>query len=75
MFWQFGVCDNQSQKGLYAIAARLEPSNCRVASRILKERWSHENSRTRTIRSTVLVASCRLSVGSVDVHDESNNGK
>ena len=47
----------------------------RVASRIPKERWSYENSLTYTIRSTVLVVSDRLSVGSVDVHDESNNGK
>ena len=47
----------------------------RVASRIPKERWSHENSLTHTILSTVLVVGYRLFVGSVDLHDESNCGK
>ncbi|MFV1966488.1 MAG: hypothetical protein ACC628_13775 [Pirellulaceae bacterium] len=39
------------------------------------ERWSNEDSLMHTIRSTVLVVSYRLFVGSVDVRDESNNGK
>lgn len=50
-------------------------SNCPAASRIPKERWSDENSLTHSIRSTVLVLKRRLSLGRVDLHDESNIGK